>query len=210
MSKSDKQSNTEEDILKSLKKELEIVKKQLELLQEENKKLKELSIRDELTGLYNWRYFHDRLEQEVARNKRQNHPMCLLFLDVDGLKVYNDTYGHSGGNDVLKTIAQSINQSIRNEVDSAYRFGGDEFAIILPEVQSDQVVSIANRIVEKLSNTIYYDVKLSFGIAELTMDMDSEMLLKCADNAMYIAKRDSVSKIKCGNLNFSTNSDSCN
>jgi diguanylate cyclase (GGDEF)-like protein len=121
--------------------------------------------------------------------------MCLLFLDVDGLKVYNDTYGHSGGNDVLKTIAQSIIQSIRKEVDSAYRFGGDEFAVILPEVQSDQAVSVANRIVEKLSKTEFDDVKLSFGIAELTMDIDSEILLKHADDAMYIAKRNLASKI---------------
>jgi len=194
MSYSDKQSNTEVTI-ENLQEELETVKKQLEILREENRKLKELTIRDELTGLFNWRYFQDRLKHEVARNIRQNHPMCLLFLDVDGLKVYNDTYGHSGGNDVLKTIAQSIIQSIRKEVDSAYRFGGDEFAVILPEVQSDQAVSVANRIVEKLSKTEFDDVKLSFGIAELTMDIDSEILLKRADDAMYIAKRNLASKI---------------
>jgi len=191
----DDQPKTAEETIKNLREELETVKKQLELLQEENRELKELSIRDELTGLYNWRYFQDRLEQEVARNKRQCHPMCLMFLDVDGLKVYNDTYGHSGGNDVLKAVAQSINRSIRKEVDSAYRFGGDEFAIILPEVRSKRAVCIANRIVEKLSETTYHGVSLSFGIAELTKDVDSDMLLKHADGAMYLAKSGSVYKI---------------
>ena len=195
MSHLDKQSETTETTIDNLREEIKTIKKQLEMLQEENRKLKELSIRDELTGLYNWRHFHDTLKQEVTRNIRQNHPMCLLFLDVDGLKVYNDTYGHSGGNDVLKTVAKSIIQSIRNEVDSAYRFGGDEFAIILPEVQSDQAVMIANRIIKNLSNTRFNDVKLSFGIAELAMDIDNEILLKRADNAMYIAKRDLTSKI---------------
>jgi two-component system cell cycle response regulator len=184
-----------EETIKNLREELETVKKHLALLQEDNKELKELSIRDELTGLYNWRCFQDRLEQEVARNKRQGHPMCLIFLDVNNLKSYNDTYGHSGGNEVLKAVAQCILQSIRNEVDSAYRFGGDEFAVILPEVRSDQAVYIANRIVERLSNTAYQYVSLSFGIAELTGEMDSEMLLKYADQAMYIAKNNSTNRI---------------
>ena len=184
-----------EETIKNLREELETVKKYLALIQEDNRELKELSIRDELTGLYNWRCFQDRLEQEVARNKRQGHPLCLIFLDVDNLKSYNDTYGHSGGNEVLKAVAQSILQSIRKEIDSAYRFGGDEFSVILPEVRSDQAVCIAKRITKKLSETNYRDVSLSFGIAELTADMDSEMLLKYADEAMYFAKSNSASKI---------------
>jgi two-component system cell cycle response regulator len=184
-----------EEIIKNLREELETVKKHLALIQEDNKELKELSIRDELTGLYNWRCFQDRLEQEVARNKRQGHPMCLIFFDVDNLKSYNDTYGHSGGNEVLKAVAQSILQSIRKEVDSAYRFGGDEFSVILPEVRSDQAVCIANRVVEKLTDTAYQYISLSFGITELTTKMDSEMLLKYADQAMYIAKNNSTNRI---------------
>jgi two-component system, cell cycle response regulator len=184
-----------EETIKSLREELETAKKHLALIQGDNNKLKELSIRDELTGLYNWRCFQDRLEQEVARNKRQGHPLCLIFLDVDNLKSYNDTYGHSGGNEVLKAVAQSILQSIRKEVDSAYRFGGDEFSVILPEVRYDQAIYIANRIVERLSDTAYRDVSLSFGIAELTADMDNELLLKYADQAMYIAKNNSKNRI---------------
>lgn len=169
-------------------KEIASLKEQIESLKEENRRLKELSITDELTGLYNWRHFNERLAIEVARNKRQNHPLSLIFLDVDSLKSFNDNYGHSGGNDVLKAIAQSINKSIRENVDSAYRFGGDEFAIILPEVNSEQAVKIAERIVENLSRSNFADISISFGIAELSSDMNSETLIRYADSAMYISK----------------------
>jgi two-component system, cell cycle response regulator len=179
----------------NLNNEIESLKEQIESLKEENKRLKELSITDELTGLYNWRYFHERLENEIARNKRQNHPLSLLFLDVDGLKLFNDTYGHSGGNDVLKMIAQSINKSIRKEVDSAYRFGGDEFAVILPEVRSDQAICIAKRIIANLTKADFGNISLSFGIAELKPDMDSETLIKHADEAMYLSKKGDTDKI---------------
>ncbi|MGB9594699.1 MAG: GGDEF domain-containing protein [Candidatus Poribacteria bacterium] len=170
-------------------KEIASLKEQLKLLKEENKRLKELSITDELTGLYNWRHFHNNLDAEVARNKRQNHHLSLIFLDVDGLKSFNDTYGHSGGNEILKAIAKSINESIRKDVDSAYRFGGDEFAIILPEVKSEQAVKIAKRIAENLLKSNFANVSISFGIAELDSNMDSETLIKYADSAMYLSKQ---------------------
>ena len=180
--------------IKRLNEELTSVKEQLEALKHENERLKKLCDTDELTGLYNWRCFNKKLKHEVARNKRQGHSMCLMFFDVDGLKSFNDTYGHSGGNDVLKAIAESIRQSIRNEVDSAYRFGGDEFAVILPEVQTDKAFDIAERIVKRLSE-MCVDDSLSFGIAGLEPDMDDENLLKCADEAMYKAKGDVDNKV---------------
>lgn len=183
-------------------KEIASLKEQIKSLEEENRRLKELSITDELTGLYNYRYFYERLTHEVARNKRQNHPLSLIFLDVDSLKSFNDTYGHSGGNDVLKTIAQSIVKSIRKEVDSAYRFGGDEFAIILPEVHSEQAINIAKRIITNLSKSGFKDISISFGIAELNPDINSETLIKYADEAMYISKRD-ANKIHIYNPTFS-------
>lgn len=185
---------TDKNQIDRLQEELKAVKAQLELIQQENIKLKELCTTDELTGLYNWRCFNKKLKCEIARNKRQNHPLCLMFFDVDGLKSINDTYGHSGGNDVLKAIAESIAQSIRKDVDSAYRFGGDEFAIILPEIQSEKAVEIAKRIIKNLS-MFDIDVNLSFGLAELGQDTDEDILLKQADEAMYEAKKDSLNKI---------------
>lgn len=185
---------TDNNQIDKLQEELKAVKAQLELIQQENIRLKELCITDELTGLYNWRCFNERLKHEVARNRRQNHPMCLMFFDVDGLKNLNDSYGHSGGNDVLKAIANSITQSIRKDVDSAYRFGGDEFAIILPEVQSEKAIEIAERIIKNLS-TFNIDISLSFGLAKLEQDMDDDILLKQADEAMYEAKKDPLNRI---------------
>jgi len=187
-------------IIKSLREELEMTREQIALLWEKNKELEELSITDELTGLYNQRHFRRRLEQEVLRNKRQGHPLCLLFFDVDGLKTYNDTYGHLGGDDVLRAISQSI----RRNVDSGYRYGGDEFAVILPEVHAEQAVEIARRINRSLRRlgfeheSFFQNVTLSFGIAELCPEMDGNTLFRHADNAMYMAKKGNYTESDTG------------
>ena len=183
-------------IIRSLQEELEMAKTQVELLWEKNKELGRISITDELTGLYNQKYFYDRLEQEVIRNRRQKHPLCLLFFDVDNLKTYNDTYGHLGGNDVLKAVARGLSQSIRKDVDSGYRYGGDEFAAILPETPAEQAVEVARRINRALQESGFQHVTLSFGIAELGPKMDGQMLFKHADDAMYMAKQGRSTKIK--------------
>jgi diguanylate cyclase (GGDEF)-like protein len=176
-------------IIKTLQEELEMVKAQMESLWEKNRKLEEMSITDELTGLYNQRYFHKRLKQEVVRNRRQKHSLSLLFFDVDGLKTYNDTYGHLVGNDVLKAVAQSLFHRIRKSVDTGYRCGGDEFAVILPETRAEQATEVAKRINKSLQKAGFGNVNLSFGIAELGPEMDSETLFRYADDAMYMAKK---------------------
>lgn len=190
----DSQLEAARAIIRSLQEELEMAKKQIESLLEKGKELERSSITDELTGLYNQRHFHNRLEQEVERNRRQEHPLCLLFFDVDGLKTYNDTYGHLVGNDVLRAVAQSLFQEIRENVDSGYRCGGDEFAAILAEVNTEQAVGIAKRINIRLQEAGFEHVTLSFGVAELTPGMDSEALFKHADDAMYMAKKGRCTK----------------
>ena len=185
----DNQLEAARAIIRSLQEELEVARSQMESLWGKNRELEELSITDELTGLFNQRHFHDRLEQEVARNRRQRHPLCLLFFDVDGLKIYNDTYGHLGGDDVLKAVARSLSQSIRKNVDSVFRYGGDEFAVILLEAHAEQAVGVAKRVNRSLQKAGFHDVTLSFGIAELGTEMDSKTLFKHADDAMYMAKR---------------------
>lgn len=182
-------------IIKSLQEELRSAKRQIELLNKKNKELENLCITDELTGLYNWRHFRNRLEQEVARNKRQRHPLCLIFFDIDNLKAYNDTYGHSGGNSVLKAVAQCLLRNIRKDVDSGYRYGGDEFAVLLPETKAEQAFEIAKRISRGLKESGLENVSVSFGIAELTPEIDSQTLFKRADSAMYVAKRRPGDKI---------------
>jgi diguanylate cyclase (GGDEF)-like protein len=177
-------------VVRNLREELELTKKQLDLLWKRNRELEKLSITDALTGLYNQRHFHDRLEQAVTRSKRQGQPLCLILFDVDGLKTYNDTYGHLVGNDVLKAVARSLLQNIRNNFDSGYRYGGDEFAVILHEAHAEQAAEVAGRVNKSLRKTDFQHVVLSFGIAELSPEMDSEALFRYADDAMYVAKKD--------------------
>lgn len=176
-------------LVRGLQEEMEIAEEQMKLLLESIKGLEKTSITDALTGLYNQRHFHDSLEQAVTRNKRQKHPLCLLFFDVDGLKIYNDNYGHLVGNDVLRAVAKSLSQSIRKNVDSGYRCGGDEFAAILPEVNAEQAVEIAMRVNRNFRKKGFQYVSLSFGVAELGPETDSKTLFKHADDAMYMAKR---------------------
>ena len=175
-------------VIKNLQEELEAAKKQIESLREENRELEELSVTDELTGLYNQRHFHNMLEQEIVSSQKQKHSLCLIFFDVDGLKIYNDTHGHSGGDDVLKVVARGLSHSIEENIGSGYRYGGDEFAVILPETRAEQAVQVAIGINEVLWNIGFQHVTLSFGVAELGAGMDGNALFSHADDAMYVAK----------------------
>ena len=176
--------------IEKLRGELEAAKEKIDLLQKRNEVLERLYITDELTGLYNQRYFHDRLERELTEHKTHQNPMCLLFFDVDGLKTYNDTYGHLGGDNILKAVAQSVTENLKLKTDaSGYRCGGDEFAVILPETRAEQAVETAKRINQGLREAGFHNVNLSFGVAELSPGMDSKTIFRHADDAMYMAKR---------------------
>ena len=172
-----------------LQKQLKAAKKQIDLLSKRNNELEVLSITDALTCLYNQRHFHDRLEQMVEKHRRQQSLLCLLFFDVDGLKTYNDTYGHLGGDDLLKAVAHSVLQNIKGNSDSGYRCGGDEFAVILPDAHAERAIEVARGIKQCLRESGFRKVTLSFGIAELSPEMDSKTLIRHADDAMYMAKR---------------------
>ena len=100
---------------------------------------------DELTGLFNHRYFHERLEEEVARGLRFGTIFSLIFLDLDLFKRYNDVHGHLAGDEVLRRIGECLQNSLR-AIDMAFRYGGDEFAFILPGTSSDSAYKMAERI----------------------------------------------------------------
>ena len=106
-------------------------------------KLQKLAVTDGLTDLYNSRHFFGQLEIEVDRANRYNHPLSLVLLDIDHLKPYNDTYGHLEGDMVLKKIAMVIRSCLR-KMDSAYRYGGDEFTVILPATRGAEAVVVAD------------------------------------------------------------------
>ena len=155
--------------------------------------LRRLSTRDGLTGLYNRRYFDDNLIHEASRAFRQNYSLYLLFIDLDGFKAYNDKYGHQQGDKLLRELAEVILDNIRKDVDSACRYGGDEFVIILPHAKRQQALMVAERLLNSFNKRDVSSTGLSIGLAELegsaeTLKENLESLIRKVDQAAYRAK----------------------
>ena len=157
-------------------------------------RLKNLSLRDPLTALYNSRHFYAQLEDEIQRSERYLHPLSLIFIDIDHFKAINDTYGHMVGDQALLLIAKKMQASLRLQ-DTAFRFAGDEFTIILPETTSDNAKLVADRIIsemDKESLMIFEKeiakITLSIGIAEHQRNEKKEQFVHRADVTMYAAK----------------------
>ena len=158
-------------------------------------RLKKLSIQDPLTELYNSRHFYAQLEDEIQRSERYLHPLALIFIDIDHFRAINDTYGHMMGDQALLLIAKKMQASLRSQ-DTAYRFAGDEFTIILPETTSDNAKFVADRIkseMEKESLVIreqeIANITLSMGVAEYQRNEKKERFVHRADITMYEAKK---------------------
>lgn len=147
-----------------------------------------LSITDDLTGLYNHRHFYKKLEEEATRANRQKMALSLMMFDVDNFKKYNDTRGHIEGDRVLEKIGKIVAQCIRQKVDSGYRYGGDEFAVLLIGVKADRASEIAERLRGLVERAKLGDITVSIGLAEYNSDVDLEHFVKLADDAMYMAK----------------------
>jgi diguanylate cyclase (GGDEF)-like protein/putative nucleotidyltransferase with HDIG domain len=147
---------------------------------------------DELTGLYNHRHFHERLEQEIARASRYGAAFSLIILDIDLFKAYNDIHGHLAGDQMLRRISQAIQDSIR-EFDLAFRYGGEEFAVMLPETRLDDAFKVAERIRKTIeAKTSFRDIPVtaSLGIASWPNDgVMKEEIIQRADSALYRAKQ---------------------
>ena len=146
------------------------------------------SVTDELTGLYNRSYFYQKLKREAQRAKRQGHALSMTMLDVDGFKQFNDRYGHLQGDALLKTVGRVIHFSVREHVDSVFRYGGDEFAVILPEADEATALLIGGRIKGNFSNVAPSPLGLSLGVAEFRNDLDLEAFINVADRRMYEEK----------------------
>ena len=155
--------------------------------------LRRLSTRDGLTGLYNRRYFDENLKHEASRAFRQNYSLYLLFIDLDGFKAYNDKYGHQQGDKLLRELAEVILDNIRKDVDSACRYGGDEFVIILPHAKRQQALMVAERLLDSFNKRNVSSTGLSIGLAKLegsgeTLEENLERLIRKVDQAAYRAK----------------------
>jgi len=146
---------------------------------------------DELTGLYNHRYFHERLDEEISRCSRFGDIFSLLFLDMDLFKTYNDIYGHIEGDNILSKVGQYLMGAIRG-IDMAFRYGGDEFTVILPQASLDDAYTVAERVrktIESEMDSKGVAMTCSVGIASWPTDgVMREELLRAADTALYYSK----------------------
>lgn len=160
-------------------------------LGEANRKLEILAIHDGLTGLKNRRSFQERLDEEVQRQARSKNPLSLLLFDVDKFKPYNDTYGHVAGDNVLKTIAAIVSESVR-EIDFAARYGGEEFAIILPQTDVVAALVLAERVRAAIEAHAWVEreITISIGVATVagSSSMNATRLIEIADEALYSSK----------------------
>ncbi|MBE9503458.1 MAG: diguanylate cyclase [Proteobacteria bacterium] len=172
-------------------------------LKESNEKLRELANTDALTGLSNRRVMTSELKKEFQRTVRLGKNLCFLMIDIDFFKKTNDSYGHQAGDDVLKAVADTMLEQIR-PYDQIARFGGEEFAVILPETDKDGAVIVAERIRAKISELLFegemegHQVTISTGISVLYGDnYDSEDdLINAADQALYRAKEGGRNRVE--------------
>lgn len=178
--------------------------KERDLRQERNRMmadLQQLAITDSLTQLYNSRHFFAQLKMEIERANRYSHSLALLLLDIDFFKNYNDTYGHLEGDKVLSTVGQMIKTCLRT-MDTAYRYGGEEFTAILPYTDGDEAISVADRIqyaLEYIAFSPYPDrsvqVTMSIGVTEYSPEEELTAFVNRSDRAMYAAKESGRNKV---------------
>ncbi len=179
---------TAKDITERKRLEMELLKK--------NELLSKLAVTDNLTGLYNSRYFYEQIKRELTRLKRNpGRKLTLVMIDVDHFKQLNDSEGHQMGDHTLKSLANVIKVCIRKDVDTAYRYGGDEFILILPDTDKEQARIVMDRIQKQFGAFKFGTTSLSIGIAEAQPDEENQLLIRRADDALYTSKREGRARI---------------
>jgi diguanylate cyclase (GGDEF)-like protein len=158
----------------------------------------ELAMKDPLTDIYNRLKFFDALNDQVMRSQRYGHKLSLIIFDIDFFKNVNDTYGHPAGDYVLRTIADIVKSNIRKP-DVFARYGGEEFVILLPDTKIDGAIDVAEKLREEIESYKFNEVgsvTCSLGVSELDIGQDADILIKNADQALYIAKQQGRNQVQ--------------
>ena len=163
-------------------------------LKESEARFRALSITDGLTGLYNSRHFFERIEGEISRATRHDEPLCLLLMDVDNFKNFNDTHGHLEGDRALSVLASAI-RSVQRASDSAFRYGGEEFVVLLPNTRIADALIAAERLRQRfakepihLASGVTLHSSVSIGVAQFEPGEGTANFIRRADEACYQAK----------------------
>lgn len=167
-------------------------------LETTNQRLKRLVSVDSLTGIANRRHFDRALDRELRRARRDHQPLSLIFLDLDEFKHYNDTYGHARGDEVLRQVAHTLDETFRRGGDLVARYGGEEFAVVLPGVDGRRAALYAERLRRRIwrleipnsGSAVSDRITISGGIATVNPPQvaSADDVLHCADQALYRAK----------------------
>jgi len=168
-------------------------------------KLQRLTSLDGLTGIANRRYFDEHFEREWKRAIRCRKPLSLIMCDIDFFKFYNDTYGHMNGDECLKKVANALNETIKRPGDLVSRYGGEEFAVVLPETDEKGALAVAEILridveslkIEHINSSSSKYVTISLGVATAIPNMDSSLieLIIAADKALYQAKKEGRNRV---------------
>ena len=150
------------------------------------KELSRLSITDSVTGLFNQRQFYMRLREEIVRCTRQKHPLALILMDLDNFKEYNDKYGHIAGDEALRDVGKAILRSIREGVDCGFRYGGDEFAILLIDSDFAMAREVGKRVEAAVKD--YGEIRASLGYGVYSENMKLSEFVGVADADLYRCK----------------------
>lgn len=165
-------------------------------------RLAHLAVHDELTGLYNYRYLHTRLNEEFKRSERYRDPLACAMIDIDHFKGFNDEHGHDTGDAVLREVGSRLRAAVR-EIDVVARYGGEEFLLVLPSTHFSGALTVADRVWRSIGGTPTlvdgreHRVTVSVGVALFpSRDVRTkDQLLKAADRALYQAKDDGRDRI---------------
>ena len=168
------------------------------------RQLKRLTVTDDLTGLYNQRDLFEQLPREMERANRAGSACSLCLFDLDRFKDYNDTHGHLAGDRLLRSVGAVVSRTIRAKIDRAFRYGGDEFVLLLPNTNRAEAQVLVDRLRRAISQALAGPVTFSAGIAEYSPGMESKDFIEAADRLMYRAKRKGGGRMEPGTAGAET------